>query len=1427
MKHITNLKTGFQFSTWVMLLIVITVFVSTRSVPAFADGTYQGLPFSQDWTNTGLITVNDNWSGVPGINGFRGDNLTASTGTDPQTLLADDSPGVIDVNANQTNPNTFATGGTTEFEIADPVVALTGSGTADAPYLLLHINATGFENIQVSYNVRDLDGSTDDAVQQVALHYRIGATGNYTNVPAAYIADATTGPSQATLVTPISVALPAAADNQSQLQLRIMTTNAAGNDEWVGIDDISITGTPIAADTAPSVVSTAPTNGAVDVATDANIDISFSETVNVAGTWFDISCATSGAHTAVVSGGPTDWTLDPNVDFANSETCTVTLYASQITDQDSNDPPDNMDTDYLFSFTTAAAVANPLRISQVYGGGGNSGATYTHDFIELYNAGTTTLNLNGLSVQYASAAGTSWQVTNLTGSLVPGQYYLIQQAAGTGGTTALPTPDATGTIAMAATNGKVALVNSTTALSGSCPLGGNVLDFVGFGTANCFEGAGATPALTNTTADLRNNNGCQDTDQNAADFTVGAPTPRNTQSPLYNCTTGDHSPAVSSTTPTDGATGVVLNTDITLNFSEAVTLDTGWYNIACGTSGTHTAVVTGGPQNWTLNPDVDFVNNETCTVTLTAGAVHDVDSNDPPDTMGTNYVFSFVTTDGGFGSCDDDAETRIHTIQGAGLTSPVVGSTPVIEGIVTADYQDTATLMGGFFIQEEDADADGNNATSEGIYVFNSALAVSVGDLVRLQGTVVEFTSGAITFTEISPVSTLTICSNGNPLPAAIPLTLPVASVNDLEAYEGMRVSLAQTLYVTEHFTLGRYGEVRLSANDIQYQFTHSNLPSVAGYATFLTDFARSTITLDDANTQQNKDPIVHPSPGLTALNTLRIGDTVTGLTGILDHRFDLYRIQPTGVVPFTTSNPRPAAPDNVGGTIWVASFNVLNYFSTLDLGPDICGPAGNQECRGADSASEFTRQRDKIVAAIIALDADVIGLMEMENHISDAALDDLISGLNAVAGAGTYVKISEFPLGTDAIKVALIYRPARVTPVGVPLVDNNAVFDRPPLSHLFQVNNTGEQFNVIVNHFKSKGCGGAAGADQDQFDGQGCFNDRRTQQATQLLSFISSVVVTTGDSDVLILGDLNAYALENPITTLTGGGMTNLLSSYLGTNTFSYIFGGQAGYLDHALASASLTSQVTGVTHWGINGDEPISLDYNEEFKSPGQVSSLYNADPFRSSDHSPVLVGIYPYDFTDLPGSYGTAWHTEGGALRLGTNWTADRTFGDDTDNSSDDGIERLGSGWVPGATVTLRATVTRVSGSGGGWLSCWMDWDGDGVFAAAAERAINTAVTEGINDINLTIPGSAPGLANLEARCRLYDSATEPFAPLVATPTGAGTGGEVEDYNWSFSPTAITLQEIEVVGAAAAPVAFLLAVILLGGGSAWMLRRRIHNQ
>lgn len=226
--------------------IALAAAVLAVAMPVIADTTPQTLPFTQNWSNIGLITTNDSWTGVPGIEGRRGDGITASTGVDPQTLLAADDPGVIDVNANQTNPNTFVTGGVTEFELVDPVVALQGSGTASAPYLLITLNTTGKTGITVAYNLRDVDGSTDNAVQPVALQFRVGNSGAYTNVPAGFVADASSGPSLATLVTPVSALLPVAADNVPILQVRVITANAVGNDEWIGIDDISITAaTPV------------------------------------------------------------------------------------------------------------------------------------------------------------------------------------------------------------------------------------------------------------------------------------------------------------------------------------------------------------------------------------------------------------------------------------------------------------------------------------------------------------------------------------------------------------------------------------------------------------------------------------------------------------------------------------------------------------------------------------------------------------------------------------------------------------------------------------------------------------------------------------------------------------------------------------------------------------------------------------------------------------------------------------------------------------------------------------------------------------------------------------------------------------------------------------------------------------------------------
>ncbi|MFL5800804.1 MAG: Ig-like domain-containing protein, partial [Roseiflexaceae bacterium] len=304
----------------------------------------------------------------------------------------------------------------------------------------------------------------------------------------------------------------------------------------------------------------------------------------------------------------------------------------------------------------AQAISTTVVISQIYGGGGNTSAPYTNDFIELFNRGTTTISLAGWSVQYASATGTgnfgsaANLITPLSGSLAPGQYLLVQEAGGATGV-ALPTPDVTDAtpINMSATGGKVALVNTTTPLgcnggSTPCPPAAlaTIVDLIGYDGANFFEGTPA-PTLSNTTAALRASNGCVDTDNNGVDFSAPAPNPRNTVSPLSPCPNGDAAPTVASTTPSNSATGIALNANIDITFSEPVNVTGSWFSISCANSGAHTATVSGGPTTFTLNPVVDFGANELCSVTIVAAQVSDQDTNDPPDTMAADFVFSFTT----------------------------------------------------------------------------------------------------------------------------------------------------------------------------------------------------------------------------------------------------------------------------------------------------------------------------------------------------------------------------------------------------------------------------------------------------------------------------------------------------------------------------------------------------------------------------------------------------------------------------------------------------------------------------------------------------------------------------------------------------------------------------------------------------------------
>jgi len=346
-----------------------------------------------------------------------------------------------------------------------------------------------------------------------------------------------------------------------------------------------------------------------------------------------------------------------------------------------------------FPIQQAQAVSPNIVISQVYGGGGNSGATLKNDFIELFNRGTSAVDVTGWSVQYASSTGSSWQKTTLTGTMQPGQYYLIQEAQGTGGTVNLPTPDATGTIAMSATAGKVALIsNNTTITSGtSCP-SANVVDFVGYGSAtNCSEGS-PTGNLSNTTAALRGAHGATDTDNNNADFAIGTPNPRNSSPP-------DTAPFVASTIPADNASHVPLHSNITITFSEPVNVTPAWFTLSCSLSGVHSATFTGGPTVFTLDPDSDFVADDLCTLTVFASQVTDQDNSDPPDNLPADLTASFST-----GNICLAPYTHIYSIQGHGLTAAITGPVTT-QGVVVGHYEGPASALGGFYLQDLTGDA--------------------------------------------------------------------------------------------------------------------------------------------------------------------------------------------------------------------------------------------------------------------------------------------------------------------------------------------------------------------------------------------------------------------------------------------------------------------------------------------------------------------------------------------------------------------------------------------------------------------------------------------------------------------------------------------------------------------------------------------------
>ncbi|MBI5029538.1 MAG: ExeM/NucH family extracellular endonuclease [Chloroflexi bacterium] len=885
---------------------------------------------------------------------------------------------------------------------------------------------------------------------------------------------------------------------------------------------------------------------------------------------------------------------------------------------------------------TVEAAPTELFFSEYIEGSSNNKA------LEIYNGTGSSINLVGYSVQmYFNGSITPTLTISLTGTVANGDVFIL--AHSNANPTILAQADQTNGAGWFNGNDVVVLRKGTSNIDVIGQIGNNPGTEWGTGLASTADNT-LRRKCTISAGDTNGSNAFDPSiewDGYATDTFTGLGS---------HSTVCEAAPSVASTVPANAAANVALNANITVNFSEPVNVSGTWFTLSCSSSGIHSAVATGGPTIFTLNPDTDFVVAETCTLTIVASQVKDQDALDPPDNMLADYSGTFTT----IGVCQLDY-THIYSIQGSGMSAAITGNVTT-QGVVVGDFEGSTSIgIQGFYIQ--DATGDGDPATSDGIFVFTgNANTVSAGQLVRVTGFARErfnqtTLNGSNSDSSAVPAGNIANCGDGSV--AATDVTMPFASIDYPERFEGMLVRFQQSLMIAEYFNYDRFGELVLALplNGEPRPFTGTAIdePGAPANNRTLANSLRR-ITLDDGLGSQNPSVLRHPNGANFSLsNRFRGGDTVQNVVGVLGYDFSLYRIQPTAPANYTAANPRPLGPGSVGNsTLRVAAMNTLNFFLTLDYSTNNpldnkCGPLQNVECRGADSdqSTEFTRQRTKLLEALKGLDADVIGLNELENTTGVEPLGDptngIVAGLNASLGAGTFAYIDTGVIGTDAIRVGMIYKPSKVTPVGAFKLLTTAVdprfvdtLNRPALAQTFQVVATGARFTAVVNHLKSKGS--ACTGDPDIGDGQGNCNLTRTNAAKALVDWLATDPTGSGDPDFIILGDLNSYAKEDPVKAIRAGAddtlgnsddYTNLIAKYQGAYAYSYVFDGQFGYLDHALASQSMTAQVTGAVDWHINADEPDVLDYDTSFK-PDSQDALYEPNAYRSSDHDAVVVGL-----------------------------------------------------------------------------------------------------------------------------------------------------------------------------------------------------------
>nr|WP_307858304.1 ExeM/NucH family extracellular endonuclease [Cellulomonas fulva] len=792
------------------------------------------------------------------------------------------------------------------------------------------------------------------------------------------------------------------------------------------------------------------------------------------------------------------------------------------------------------SASAGVSTTTPVIIDEVYGGGGNSGAPFNRDFVELYNPGGEPVSLAGWSVQYASATGSSWSnTTPLSGSIAAGGSVLVGGASGSTG--AAITVDVDGGIAMGAGAGKVALVSSTTPLTcaSGCDSAATVVDLVGFGaTASSYAGTGPALGASNTTSVARTAHA--HTADNAADFTGGTPTP------------------------------------------------------------------------------------------LGGGLVAPEEPVDPEDPV------------------------TIAEIQGTGDESPLVGATVTTTGVVTAAYPTGG--RGGYAIQTAGTGgALGERTASDAVFVYSpsTVASVEIGDVVQVTGAVSErFGQTQLTVTSAAGLEVLDETGSVEPLTGAWP-----ATADAREAIESMLFLPTGDLTVSNTYSTNLYGEVGLATGTQPLlQWTEvADAQDTAAIQAVKDDNAARGVVLDDGATTNflsTANQSLEPSY-VSLTEPVRVGAAVTfDEPVVVTYLNDTWKLDPTGPVsgtagsPVSFENTRTAAPEAVGGDVTVASFNVLNYFTTLGTDSASCvaykdrtgdGVTVDEGCnqRGAWDAQDLARQQDKIVAAINALDADVVGLLEIENSLKvdgvpDEALATLVGALNTAAGETRWAYVpssGELPVvgEQDVITNAIIYQPAAVERRGPSralgtLSTGSEPFGnaREPIAQAFEPVAGGEPLLVVVNHFKSKGSAGPLPGDEDAKDGQGASNASRVAQATALRDWVPTI--QGGVDSVALVGDFNSYTQEDPLQVLYAAGYADATEE-LAPGEYSYSFSGLAGSLDHVLLNEAALDRATGADVWEINSPESIALEYSR-YNYHGAL--YYAPDPYRSSDHDPVVVGL-----------------------------------------------------------------------------------------------------------------------------------------------------------------------------------------------------------